>query len=902
MKEYYSILRRNTINENSVYSVNSLFGGLFEEYSEEEKELLTTIGNDNLKLGQSCKKEIDSNTKRDINIDGEYYSLYCALNKTYQILPPTLKPNFLLNITNLYNFYRKNLIRDNRVKFHSLMKKILEYTDSANTLDILVNYVFDLQSKHGEEKSKKIIDITLTKFKKNGVSLGIEKFLNSIKTMAHKDYEDSFIGDHFESYRTRLELKRIDNNEVLTIQKMVDDVYDGKTTVEEVVQRLYGVIIRNYNAENMVKADLICKKPLVDVNGKIIVGENQYVEVKKIDYETDSYLSEFMALYKKSDLPKRTKEPKYKNIYNQIIDGLYKLFNKKDDKNTITGDSILNDIKNNNFAGIMYDNNIFIPKEYVTLYWSNKGQRGCDEHRLSIRYRINGGSVKGYIYLAQDIMEQIKSSEIPQKPEISCPITTPLQEEYRLDSFTGLLIEGRVDDARKKYSNVSDEVFNYYVENDPSNNHKYLDWLLKVNGDVFYEVNDIHKHAIDNIKFFHQYNQSFKNKDINTYNISTLTDAVQEVKIKLLERETEKEAKKQKSVIYKDDKWLVVSPHTWQASCVFGLGTRWCITMKNTSSYWDRYSRGSTFFFITDKTKPNTDPMYKVAYRLIGKKGKYELWNAEDIEITKSELGYGYIDSLPEEMRLKIDGHHQKQYTEKDGGELNLDDPRIQVLHNHLDSDDIHLDTVNSYYGLPVYIIDGGESWCVGDQNEMDLAATRYYDEYGDEELIDYYDNQGYYLEMNNEERFIDDEVDYYMNDQDEMDLLKEYGNFYEWEELEGEINNLDQSDVDYEEKYNRLVTQQQELVESSLEKVREDYRVEWEHCFRNGPVECLVNEKGWFRNASDIYKSRLVSLDRDTLVEYLTDGSYDNNIAYEGYEYERDNDGNWWYLFKIDI
>jgi hypothetical protein len=42
-------------------------------------------------------------------------------------------------------------------------------------------------------------------------------------------------------------------------------------------------------------------------------------------------------------------------------------------------------------GGIIYDYQTIVPTEYIDLYWSNKGQRGCDEKRLSIRFKIKAG-------------------------------------------------------------------------------------------------------------------------------------------------------------------------------------------------------------------------------------------------------------------------------------------------------------------------------------------------------------------------------------------------------------------------------------------------------------------------------------------------------------------------------
>ena len=55
---------------------------------------------------------------------------------------------------------------------------------------------------------------------------------------------------------------------------------------------------------------------------------------------------------------------------------------------SVKGVDYLNKVRDN-MAAVIFQGNIVVPIEYVELYWSNKGQRGCDEPRLSIRFRIN---------------------------------------------------------------------------------------------------------------------------------------------------------------------------------------------------------------------------------------------------------------------------------------------------------------------------------------------------------------------------------------------------------------------------------------------------------------------------------------------------------------------------------
>ena len=69
-----------------------------------------------------------------------------------------------------------------------------------------------------------------------------------------------------------------------------------------------------------------------------------------------------------------------------------------------------------------------------------------------------------------------------------------------------------------------------------------------------------------------------------------------------------------------------------------------------------------------------------------------------------------------------------------------------------------------------------------------------------------------------------------------------------------------------------------------------------------DGPVNCLVHDKGWYRNASELVNSGMVELDRDGLLDSITtDGDYDTITDGYGYDEEQDDEGDWWYVFEVD-
>ena len=893
-----SKIRRTIIEVGGVYKIKTILGDLIKE---EQMTLLDDpefydVNTKTLKLGNLCARDINSNKPPTVNLGGKLYTTYCALTQLSNTIDPSIVSKLHHNIDKIYNFLRRDLKYDNKVKFHSLMKTILEYDDPANTMNIIVNFI---------ESTDSVDEIAnaLDKFRKsNEVSESeIEQFLRQVKSAGHQEYEKSFYGEHFKKYSTKVVLKYRTEEENKSILQRVEDVIDGKHTVKKAVGILYQNIISNYSSEEMIKSDLECIKNVYNEKGDVVIEAGNYLEVKKIDYAADSYLSEFMAMYKSSKLPDYAHETKFVNTYNQIIDGLFELFEKRKD--------ILADIQRS-FAGIIYDDRIFIKNDDIELYWSNKGRSNClKDHRLSIRYRIKNPSLIGYVYEGGDVLTPKPIKIILPSEKIFCiKETTRIEnvgENYNIKKITNILLEGRKEDARAKYPNVPESDFNYFVENDPSGNQKYLGWLLK----YFPQVGPAY--LMEYIKFFHQYQNMFIEKDISRHTPTSLDREMVDVQEKLLQKQEKKQVKKQSIKLYEDDRWLVVSPKSWKASCYYGAGTKWCITMKGNPSYWNRYIKNSTFFFIIDKTKKQDDPLYKVAYRKIGRRGKYELWNAPDYEFSNSTIGQEYMEELPKEIKERINSLHLQNFPPTEGrAEWIDDDPRAQAIVNGLDTEII--ENVDDYwYGMPVYEVDDSEHYVVGEGGEMDEALRENYNDYSDDDLIEYYDNDGYYLTMNDEYGFISSEVSEYLSSLSDREKLELSDLLDKESDIESKIDELesnledeeDEEEIEsIEDELESLRTELNELVDVADEILGDRYREDWERCLSDGPRECFVSEKGWFSNTYELYRSGLVDLDRYGLIENIVynQSDYDAICPY-GWDNFTDDDGGTWYVFKVD-
>lgn len=205
-----------------------------------------------------------------------------------------------------------------------------------------------------------------------------------------------------------------------------------------------------------------------------------------------------------------------------------------------------------------------------------------------------------------------------------------------------LLTENRVNQTKERYKCVPPALINYMSEHDPSGNNKYLMWMTKqlfevdnIDGersiksrigetfprcveiwedredssfnDRFEDIDDYSyitdqaKEIIDVVGDFHKFHQALKNKDINSYDYFSLLKALEPARLKSLEKELAKDVEK----IYEDEDWLILSPKSHKSSCAYGANTKWCVTMKHDSNYYNRYTQGDYYLIFVIKKKEN---------------------------------------------------------------------------------------------------------------------------------------------------------------------------------------------------------------------------------------------------------------------------------------------------------
>jgi hypothetical protein len=224
-----------------------------------------------------------------------------------------------------------------------------------------------------------------------------------------------------------------------------------------------------------------------------------------------------------------------------------------------------------------------------------------------------------------------------------------------------MLIEGRLQDTMKKYSEIDPEIIKQLSLSDPSGKNAYLMWMaqaMKDSGAGVYDVPGLARERIFDIvpivNDFHKAKQRISqiNKarkkdgkglypnDINQFkSLDQLENFIDELGLSgSEEKRKEKEAALGGASILQDDEdFFIIRPETKESSCFFGKKTKWCISATRSQNYYDSYTnQGKAFYFILNKNL-NDDSKYRKIALVYDKGGEFEsFFDVEDEEYNDS--------------------------------------------------------------------------------------------------------------------------------------------------------------------------------------------------------------------------------------------------------------------------
>lgn len=148
----------------------------------------------------------------------------------------------------------------------------------------------------------------------------------------------------------------------------------------------------------------------------------------------------------------------------------------------------------------------------------------------------------------------------------------------------------------------------------------YSKWLIQqfINGQ--FKLEDSYK-ALEYLTAFKRHYTKLadvKLRNINNY--KTLADVYDVLdQNNLLQRETKGElrqkvhaAEKDIDFIYEDDKWQVVSPNSYEASCNWGADTQWCTATRSSDSWYKQYTEQGPLYILVNKNNPKEKYQFHV--------------------------------------------------------------------------------------------------------------------------------------------------------------------------------------------------------------------------------------------------------------------------------------------------
>lgn len=212
----------------------------------------------------------------------------------------------------------------------------------------------------------------------------------------------------------------------------------------------------------------------------------------------------------------------------------------------------------------------------------------------------------------------------------------------------------RLEKLKQQHPELNISLIDIISSCEPTSSYKYMNFLIKVLKDEFMKGNDYDsfyrkitlklfdpENLIQLIEFEkHIRDKRIEKTDIGCYrNFKDITDAVDKAEYQLKLKQVEKEVIK----LYETEFWLVLIPLSFEASKVYGSGTKWCTTQLEN---WDRYKYKYKLIYTIDK---KTDNKWAISIE----KGNKEVlgWLSNDNKTNAYELPFSneiYSVILPE--------------------------------------------------------------------------------------------------------------------------------------------------------------------------------------------------------------------------------------------------------------
>src|SRR4030067_1440149 len=213
---------------------------------------------------------------------------------------------------------------------------------------------------------------------------------------------------------------------------------------------------------------------------------------------------------------------------------------------------------------------------------------------------------------------------------------------YKIANIFRTKLAGKIENLAKEFPQFKQE-----IEEINKIHHKYLDWGIKQLAKG-HSKNDL----LPTLSLFHNNNNKLPPnlRNINFFkDLKELENLLKETEL-VSKRQEKTNIKTQLAKLYEDDEFLLGRPDSKEACIQYGVGTKWCITIRG-APYYEQYSANNViFYFLFNKTLDIKNPNYKIAFAY--KRSPTDN-NVVEIEIFDAKDNTININSVPNISKFK---------------------------------------------------------------------------------------------------------------------------------------------------------------------------------------------------------------------------------------------------------
>lgn len=282
---------------------------------------------------------------------------------------------------------------------------------------------------------------------------------------------------------------------------------------------------------------------------------------------------------------------------------------------------------------------------------------------------IRRNSISSEVYLDKDDPKSKRTKKVISRvaknlnkiPYSSDPPTMGMKKVFVYENLIEqIVLEAKIDVAIEEESNkeVKDLLELFKNKNIPS---KFVSWVHRMlkKSVLANEIPslDLIDKVVDSFPIFNTLaaKNALEKKDINTYqSFEEFIDYIEE-RSKVISKTVQKKQNLTNSqdILYQDETYLVTIPHTEEASCILGKGTKWCISASYSDNQFEHYKeKGTKHIFIINKNNNDKDAISVL------ENGKVIVHDAADIEKTTPYIKEKY----PDEVLFAIDQYMKSRF------------------------------------------------------------------------------------------------------------------------------------------------------------------------------------------------------------------------------------------------